>query len=83
MENTNGVEILKNKTIVVHIPQNRKDFNSYCGTLLETDFSTVKADNINKYDYKGSYIAQRILSDLKFDKECKRKSEFRDATKRE
>lgn len=49
------------------------DYTSFGGLIYAADFDTEKGDSRN--------IADRILSDRKFDERCRRFAEFRDKQK--
>lgn len=57
---------------------------NYCTSSNYTDHSTF-GGTISNYDYDGhptiTEIAERIMRDVKFDKQCKRNAEIRDRNK--
>lgn len=54
------------------------DHSTFGGVIYPSDFET---DYREKHNFHGSHIASRIMSDMRFDKQCKKNIEIREKTK--
>ncbi len=54
------------------------DHSTFGGVIYPSDFET---DYREKYNPYGSNIASRIMSDMRFDKQCKKNIEIREKKK--
>lgn len=68
---------MTNSTRNYYTPSNYADHSTFGGTIYLSDFAT---DYVGK-SQKDSSIARRIMSDWKFDQQCKRNREKGDIRK--
>lgn len=63
---------------ILHIPPREEFHRTFGGMIYNNDYDINHKYNNTK---SGSIITQRIVSDMKFDKECRQNAEKRDRKK--